>query len=76
MIGEARRCWSGARGDYGKPRPASLSNQATQSGPIGVSFAFFTFMLASVLVYVSAPLLVVTWTRWRDERKAAVLAAE
>ena len=56
--------------------PTALSNQATQYGPIGVTFAFFTFILAGVLVYVCAPLLVMTWLRWRDERKAPDLAAQ
>lgn len=46
----------------------SLENQAEQYGPIGVTFALFTYLLAGVLVYVCAPLLVTTWDLWRTGR--------
>lgn len=51
--------------------PTSLTNQADQFGPIGVTFAIFTYLLAGVLVYVGAPLIVTTWVKWRAERRAA-----
>ena len=51
--------------------PASLSDQAAQFGPIGVTFAIFTYILAGVLVYVCAPLLVTTWVQWRAQRRLA-----
>ena len=54
----------------------SLSSQADQYGPIGVTFALFTYILAGVLVYVVAPLLVTTWVRWRAERGARVSAGQ
>lgn len=41
--------------------PATLSKQAEQFGPIGVTFSLFTFFLAAVLVVLIAPLLVVVW---------------
>jgi hypothetical protein len=50
--------------------PASLSQQANQYGPIGVTFAIFTYILAGVLVYLLAPLLVTTWALWRADRVA------
>jgi hypothetical protein len=56
--------------------PRSLSSQADQYGPIGVTFALFTYILAGVLVYVVAPLLVTTWVRWRAERQAAGLVRQ
>jgi membrane protein len=56
--------------------PRSLSSQADQYGPIGVTFALFTYILAGVLVYVVAPLIVTTWVRWRAERRAAALAGQ
>ena len=56
--------------------PRSLSSQADQYGPIGVTFALFTYILAGVLVYVVAPLLVTTWVRWRAEREARVSAGQ
>jgi membrane protein len=49
--------------------PRSLESQAEQYGPIGVTFAIFTYMLAGVFVYVGAPLLVTTWVRWRQQRQ-------
>ena len=52
--------------------PRSLSSQAEQYGPIGLTFAIFTYILAGVLVYVVAPLLVTTWVTWRGERQSAV----
>ena len=54
----------------------SLESQAEQFGPIGVTFALFTYLLAGVLVYLIAPLLVTTWVRWRADRNAAVSAAQ
>jgi membrane protein len=48
--------------------PASLSKQAAQFGPIGVTFAIFTYILVGVLAYLIAPLLVTTWVKWRAER--------
>ena len=56
--------------------PRSLSSQADQYGPIGVTFALFTYILAGVLVYVVAPLIVTTWVRWRAERQVAALAGQ
>lgn len=52
--------------------PASLSDQAAQYGPIGVTFALFTYILAGVLAYVCAPLIVTTWVQWREERRLQV----
>ena len=46
--------------------PMTLSDQAEQYGPIGVTFALFTYILAGVLVYVTAPLIVTTWVQWRS----------
>lgn len=43
----------------------SLESQAEQYGPIGVTFALFTYLLAGVLVYLVAPLIVTTWVRWK-----------
>lgn len=51
--------------------PTSLSDQAAQFGPIGVTFALFTYILAGVLAYVCSPLVVTTWVKWRAERVAA-----
>lgn len=48
--------------------PRSLSSQADQYGPIGVTFALFTYILVGVLVYLAAPLIVTTWVRWRADR--------
>ena len=45
--------------------PTALSEQAAQYGPIGVTFALFTYILAGVLLYLVAPLLVTTWVTWR-----------
>jgi hypothetical protein len=56
--------------------PRSLSGQAEQYGPIGVTFALFTYILAGVLVYVVAPLLVTTWVRWRAERATSASAGQ
>jgi membrane protein len=56
--------------------PRSLSSQADQYGPIGVTFALFTYILAGVLVYVVAPLIVTTWVRWRAERQEAALPVQ
>lgn len=52
--------------------PTSLSDQAAQYGPIGVTFAIFTYILAGVIVYVGAPLTVTTWVQWRTDRRAAM----
>ncbi len=46
--------------------PRSLTSQAEQFGPIGVTFALFTLILAGVFVYLGAPLLVSVWFRRRD----------
>jgi membrane protein len=54
--------------------PTSLSEQAAQYGPIGVTFAIFTYILAGVLVYVCAPLLVTTWVAWRRGHVAPSVA--
>ncbi len=56
--------------------PRSLSQQAEQYGPIGVTFAIFTYLLAGVLVYLVAPLIVTTWQTWRAERRDAALAVQ
>lgn len=52
----------------------SLESQADQYGPIGVTFALFTYILVGVLVYLMAPLLVTTWVAWRDGRRAPSIA--
>lgn len=49
--------------------PATLSNQALQFGPIGVTFSLFTFFLAAVVVILVAPLLVVVW----QDRRAGIV---
>lgn len=46
----------------------SLASQAQQYGPIGVTFALYTYLLVAVLIYVCSPLLVTTWVRWRQAR--------
>lgn len=51
----------------------SLESQAEQYGPIGVTFALFTYMLVGVLVYLIAPLLVTTWVTWRRNRRLALV---
>ncbi len=51
--------------------PRTLDGQAAQYGPIGVTFAIFTYLLVAALVYVSAPLVVTTWVAWRLGRTAA-----
>ena len=65
--------------------PRALTDQATQYGPIGVTFAIFTYLLVSVFVLLAAPLLVSVWVEWRaggpsDAARAAeergALAAE
>lgn len=56
--------------------PRALTDQALQYGPIGVTFAIFTYILAGVFVYVGAPLLVSTWELWRAERRAVPSASE
>ena len=48
--------------------PATLSNQAEQFGPIGVTFALFTLMLVAVVVNLAAPVVVTVW----DERRRGV----
>ncbi len=47
--------------------PGALSQQAEQFGPIGVTFALFTFILAGVFVYLGAPLLVAVWDSRRED---------
>lgn len=54
--------------------PRSLTEQASQYGPIGVTFAIFTYLLAGVLVYVCAPLVVTTWVAWRRGHLAPSVA--
>lgn len=54
--------------------PGALSQQADQYGPIGVTFALFTYILVGVLVYVIAPLLVTTWVKWWGQRGASASA--
>ncbi len=44
--------------------PRTLSEQAEQFGPIGVTFALFTLMLVSVVVNLVAPVMATVW----DER--------
>jgi len=45
--------------------PHTFSTQAEQFGPIGVTFALFTLLLAVTLVIVLAPLMVAVWFhRW------------
>ena len=56
--------------------PKSLSAQAAQYGPIGVTFAIFTYLLAAVLVYLAAPLIVTTWVRRRARVEPDELLAE
>lgn len=46
--------------------PRALSDQAEQFGPIGVTFALFTLILAAVFVYLCAPLLASVWFSRRD----------
>ena len=49
--------------------PHTFSTQAEQFGPIGVTFALFTLLLAVTLVIVIAPLLVAVW----DQRKSGAV---
>jgi hypothetical protein len=56
--------------------PRSLSAQAEQYGPIGVTFAIFTYILAGVLVYLLAPLIVTTWTTWRSGSRESASVVE
>lgn len=56
--------------------PRALENQAQQYGPIGVTFALFTYILVGVLVYLVAPLIVTTWIRWRRDRAMEASAAQ
>jgi membrane protein len=56
--------------------PNTLAQQSAQYGPIGVTFALFTLILAGVVVYVGAPLLVTVWVRWRAERQVGCSAVE
>jgi len=51
--------------------PRTLDSQAAQYGPIGVTFAIFTYLLVAALIYVCAPLVVTTWVAWREGRTAA-----
>jgi membrane protein len=51
--------------------PRTLNTQAALYGPIGVTFAIFTYLLVAALVYVCAPLIVTTWVAWREGRTAA-----
>lgn len=45
--------------------PRTFSTQAEQFGPIGVTFALFTLLLAVTLVIVIAPLMVAVWDHRR-----------
>lgn len=60
--------------------PRALSSQAEQYGPIGVTFALFTLILAGVFVYLAGPLLISVWFRRRDgvtpPEDAALVATE
>jgi membrane protein len=56
--------------------PRTLSEQAELYGPIGVTFAIFTYILVGVFVYVGAPLLVAVWISWRESRREPVLVNE
>jgi membrane protein len=56
--------------------PRSLESQAQQYGPIGVTFAIFTYILVGVVVYLVAPLIVTTWVRWRADRAEASSVAQ
>jgi membrane protein len=56
--------------------PKALSQNSEQYGPIGVTFVFFTFLLAGVLVYVGAPLLVSVWEQRRSGSTGEVAASE
>lgn len=56
--------------------PRALENQAQQYGPIGVTFALFTYILVGVVVYLVAPLIVTTWVRWRSDRAEEASAAQ
>ena len=51
--------------------PRTLTEQAIQFGPIGVTFVIFTFLLVGVLVLLAAPLLVSVW----QERRSGALAS-
>jgi hypothetical protein len=46
--------------------PRTFSAQAEQFGPIGVTFALFTLILAATLVIVVAPLMVAVWDHRRS----------
>jgi membrane protein len=56
--------------------PNALDHQASQYGPIGVTFAIFTYLLAGALVYTGAPLLVTTWVMRRDARTTSLYPAQ
>jgi membrane protein len=45
--------------------PGTLSEQAEQFGPIGITFSLFTLMLVAVVVNLAAPVIVTVW----DERR-------
>jgi hypothetical protein len=49
--------------------PSALSSQASQFGPIGVTFSLFTLFLANVVVLLCAPLVVTVW----QERRHGVI---
>jgi hypothetical protein len=46
--------------------PRTFSDQALQFGPIGVTFALFTLLLAATVVTLIAPLLVAVWDQRRN----------
>jgi membrane protein len=56
--------------------PRSLSEQADQFGPIGVTFALFTYILAGVFVYTGGPLLASVWLRRRSGERDEASSAE
>ncbi|MHB1067067.1 MAG: hypothetical protein ACYC2Z_06530 [Candidatus Nanopelagicales bacterium] len=51
--------------------PRLLTEHAEQFGPIGVTFALFTLILAGVLVLLIAPLLVAVWAQRREAPESA-----
>jgi membrane protein len=56
--------------------PRTLTGQAEQYGPIGVTFAIFTYLLVTVLLIVLAALIAAVWTERSGERRATAPAPE
>lgn len=50
--------------------PRSLTSQAEQFGPIGVTFALFTFVLVAATIMLVAPLIVSVWNERAAARRA------